>query len=53
MVEDNGVGFDTKTISKKGMGIHSIDKRVEHLEGSMTIDSEIHQGTTIIIDLPI
>lgn len=53
MIEDNGVGFDTKTISKKGMGIHSIDKRVEHLEGSMTIESEIHQGTTIIIDLPI
>ncbi len=53
MVEDNGVGFDTKTIFKKGMGIHSIDKRIEHLEGSMTIESEIHQGTTIIIDLPI
>ncbi|AUC82195.1 ATP-binding protein [Lacinutrix sp. Bg11-31] len=53
MVEDNGIGFNTKNISKEGMGIHSIDKRVEHLEGNMTIESEINKGTSIIIDIPI
>lgn len=55
MVEDNGVGFVTKHISKKssGMGISSIDKRVEHLDGKLTIESEKNKGTTIIIDIPL
>ena len=55
MVEDNGVGFNPSQITKtkKGMGISSIDKRVEHLNGKMTIESEIQKGTTIIIDIPL
>jgi signal transduction histidine kinase len=54
MVEDNGNGFNTKDIPKKsGMGIHSIDKRIENLGGKVTIESEIHKGTTIIIDIPL
>ncbi|WP_299277563.1 sensor histidine kinase [uncultured Psychroserpens sp.] len=55
MVEDNGIGFNPSQVTKtnKGMGISSIDKRIEHLEGSMTIESEKKQGTTIIIDIPL
>nr|WP_321237072.1 sensor histidine kinase [uncultured Psychroserpens sp.] len=55
LVEDNGIGFNPSQVTKtnKGMGISSIDKRVAHLEGTMTIESENNQGTTIIIDLPI
>jgi len=53
MVEDNGKGFNVKNISKSsGMGISSIDKRVENLGGTVTIESEINKGTTVIIDLP-
>ena len=53
MVEDNGKGFNTKNIAKKsGMGIHSIDKRIENLGGNVTIESEINKGTTVIIDIP-
>lgn len=53
MVEDDGKGFNVNKISKKGMGIHSIDKRIEHLDGTMTIESEIGKGTTVILDIPI
>ncbi|GAA4896860.1 hypothetical protein GCM10023311_22010 [Flaviramulus aquimarinus] len=55
MIEDNGKGFNPSQITtkNKGMGISSIDKRVEHLNGNMTIESEINKGTTIIIDIPI
>ncbi|NRA93838.1 MAG: sensor histidine kinase [Psychroserpens sp.] len=55
MVEDNGKGFNPSQITKtkKGMGISSIDKRVEHLNGKLTIESEQNQGTTIIIDIPL
>jgi len=53
MVEDNGHGFYTKDLRKSsGMGIHSIDKRIENLGGTVTIESEINKGTTVIIDIP-
>ncbi|PHS64887.1 MAG: hypothetical protein COB12_07370 [Flavobacterium sp.] len=54
IVEDNGVGFDVKkSINKDGMGLSSIEKRIEHLEGSMEVDSNIGKGTNILIDIPL
>ncbi|MFC0605316.1 tetratricopeptide repeat-containing sensor histidine kinase [Winogradskyella pulchriflava] len=55
MVEDNGKGFNPNQITKnnKGMGISSIDKRIEHLDGKLTIESEKNKGTTVIIDIPL
>ncbi|MBO3116243.1 tetratricopeptide repeat protein [Winogradskyella sp. DF17] len=55
MVEDNGKGFNPKQITKMnyGMGISSIDKRVEHLDGKLSIESELNKGTTVIIDIPL
>ncbi|GAB4159798.1 MAG: hypothetical protein Tsb0033_14820 [Winogradskyella sp.] len=55
MVEDNGKGFNPNQITKtnKGMGISSIDKRVELLDGKLTIESEKDKGTTVIIDIPL
>ena len=52
MIEDNGKGFDTKAIrNSDGMGLKSIEKKVEQMGGTFTIDSKISNGTTIIIDL--
>lgn len=54
MVEDNGIGFNLRKISTtNGMGIHSIDKRIEHLNGTINIESTPKQGTTVIIDIPL
>jgi hypothetical protein len=55
MVEDDGKGFNPQQITKTnaGMGISSIDKRVEHLDGKMTIESEKNKGTSVIIDIPL
>lgn len=55
IVEDNGKGFNVrKSFNKeKGMGLSSIEKRVEHLEGSMEVDSTLGKGTNILIDIPI
>lgn len=55
MVEDNGKGFNPNQVTKtnKGMGISSIDKRIEHLDGKLTIESEKNKGTTVIIDIPL
>jgi signal transduction histidine kinase len=53
VVEDNGNGFNIKKLNKaSGMGIHSIDKRIENLNGTVVIDSKIGKGTTVIIDIP-
>lgn len=54
LIEDNGIGMDAAQIDlQKGMGLHSIKTRVEHLEGSFTIDSTLTKGTTIIINIPV
>ena len=54
IIEDNGKGFDPKTIiDKDGMGLKTIEKRIEHLEGTFEIDSTPNQGTNIIINIPI
>lgn len=54
MVEDNGIGFDAAHIkTSAGMGIYSIQKRVESLGGNVTIESIAKSGTTVIIDIPI
>jgi signal transduction histidine kinase len=54
MVEDNGIGFDIRMIKPShGMGLHSIQKRIEGMGGRVTIDSIREKGTTVIIDIPI
>ncbi len=54
VVEDNGVGFDVEAaFQKHGMGLRSIETRINKLNGSFSIDSGKGRGTTSIIDLPI
>ncbi len=53
MIEDNGIGFSTtKRKSNDGIGLNSIEKKVEQLGGTFTVDSTIGNGTTIIIEIP-
>lgn len=54
IIEDNGKGFDPKTIeSQAGIGLKNMEKKVEQMGGTFTIDSILTKGTTIIIDLPL
>ncbi|NQX77035.1 ATP-binding protein [Gilvibacter sp.] len=54
VVEDNGKGFKVgKFTDKDGMGLGSIEKRVEHMEGQMEVDSTPGKGASIIIDIPL
>lgn len=53
-MEDDGKGFDISTIKNKdGIGLHSMQNRIELLGGKMDIDSKIGSGTSINIELPI
>ena len=54
IVEDNGIGFDFKNIELyKGIGLKNIEKKVEQMGGTFSIDSHPGKGTTIIIDAPL
>ena len=55
IIEDNGKGFDRSKVDsgKTGMGLTTIEKRVEHLEGNFTVDSVLGKGTSILIDIPV
>ena len=53
-VKENGVGFNVnETKSKKtGMGLNSIYKRIEMINGELDLHSFPNQGTTILIEIP-
>ena len=51
-IADNGIGFDT-AISKKGIGLQNLQERVEELNGSLNIESEIGNGIKTSIQIPI
>ncbi len=54
MVEDDGRGFIRDTnIKKDGMGLNSIETRVEEMDGIFEVDSSAGHGTTISIEIPI
>jgi hypothetical protein len=53
MVEDNGSGFVSGSSKKSsGMGLYSIETRVEEMDGTFDIDSNSGHGTTITIEIP-
>ncbi len=50
-VEDDGKGFDTKTLSYQGgMGWSNIQSRVDYLKGKLDIMSEPGKGTSVWIE---
>lgn len=54
MVEDNGIGFEYNPQDlHESMGLSNIAARVSKLKGTLAIDSEIGQGTTTVIDIPL
>lgn len=53
IIEDNGKGFDVKSIKSNSHGINNIKDRVSLLNGSITINSGKQEGTKITIELPL
>jgi len=54
LIEDDGVGFNyNSAIKNEGVGIKSINSRVEFLDGSIDWDSKPNEGTAININIPL
>lgn len=53
-IEDNGKGFDSKTIlGKEGIGLQNIKSRISYLKGSIEYDSSPGRGTVVLIEIPL
>lgn len=51
-IYDNGVGFVMEDVEKNGMGLSSLFRRTESLQGEIEIISAIDEGTTVAIKVP-
>lgn len=49
-IEDNGRGFVPGR--DKGLGILGMEERIRHLNGTLTIRSDVGEGTTVQVQLP-
>lgn len=55
-VQDDGIGFDPRTIEQpqEGIGLRNIRERVEHLGGQFSLSSSSgHTGICVILPMPI
>ncbi|WP_158605962.1 sensor histidine kinase [Taibaiella sp. KBW10] len=51
IIEDNGIGMPD-TALQEGMGLHNIRRRVQALQGSISIESAAQKGTLFSIHIP-
>lgn len=53
-VHDSGVGFDPeKALFGHGLGLTSMKERLKLVDGQLSIDSKLHEGTTIHAHVPL
>jgi len=52
MIEDDGRGFDPAASRDGGLGLLGMRERVELLDGTLQVEAEPGQGTTLIVTLP-
>ena len=51
-IADDGVGFVTSERTANGLGLRRIDERVRLAHGTLTLDSQPGQGTTLFVRIP-
>lgn len=53
IIRDDGVGFDTDAVYPESYGLVGMKERIEILKGRLTIDSRLHEGTTVRCIIPL
>jgi signal transduction histidine kinase len=51
-IQDDGVGFDPRAASSRGLGLIGIEERVRELDGKVTVISQPHKGTILEVEVP-
>lgn len=52
-IQDDGVGFDPRHASSRGLGLIGIQERVRELEGKVTVISQPQKGTIVEVEVPV
>ncbi|MEM6687603.1 MAG: ATP-binding protein [Bacteroidota bacterium] len=52
-ITDNGKGYNPETVNTNGIGLKNIKKRIEILRGTFSLESIKHQGTSVILNVPL
>ncbi|GGG15185.1 hypothetical protein GCM10011344_14750 [Dokdonia pacifica] len=52
-LKDDGKGFDITQLKAHGVGLKNMQKRTELIGGKFILESQPHQGTTVIIQIPV
>lgn len=52
VVEDNGKGLASSSSAGKGMGLESLNNRVQYLKGKLDVRSDEGKGLSILIEFP-
>lgn len=53
VVKDDGIGFESGSRAKRGLGLIGIEERVHALRGKVTIKSFQNKGTTVEVEIPL
>jgi signal transduction histidine kinase len=52
VIEDDGAGFDQRTVREEGIGLLGMRERLALLDGRLEIESRPGTGTTIVAEVP-
>jgi signal transduction histidine kinase len=52
-IQDDGIGFEIENTVGKGIGLKNIAKRIQLLDGTFNLTSNLLKGTTLQINIPI
>jgi signal transduction histidine kinase len=53
VIEDDGAGFDQRTVREEGVGLLGMRERLSFLDGRLEIESRPGAGTTIVAEVPL
>lgn len=54
IIEDDGVGFDPEQVARNGrLGVYGMKERAELLGGTLTIETEPGQGSSVFVEVPL
>jgi len=53
VIEDDGVGFDQRTVRREGIGLLGMRERLALIDGRLEIESRPGAGTTLVAEVPV
>ena len=53
VIEDDGNGFDPRTVSKDGIGLLGMRERLALIDGRLEVESRPRAGTTVVAEVPL